>query len=442
MTRTNILWTALEIGINFYQGWLFTFFLKRKLIVNLDRSSKARTLATIAVIFAVAAFYSLYIWSDIGITDSVVFLFTYLYSLYVFEDKWYISLFWNAITGLLLVAITSFIAALFINFAGMSWDAMMLPSPMRLSFLILNNVLLFVAYYIISRIHPHQRELPGLSLLLFIILNAVALIAMEMQYNLSWQEGVPQRPVLITIFCLLFMIAGLLVLFELLSSKAREQAELELQIKTAKLKEAHLHEMQSMYQSILEFRHDMKHQLNALQVMIEEGRIEESSTYLDRLRTATMPMSYMTGCVAIDALLSAKVSYMKKLGIAFEFTPYPLNELPMDETAFCAIVGNLLDNAIEAVQRIPNQACENRIYFKLSRTRDMLYITCINSTDGRPLKPMGETFLSSKRKNATGYGILSIRRMVDQAEGICSFKQKDKQFVAEVVLPFMKEDHL
>lgn len=433
----NALWIVFEILINLFEGWLYVFFLQRKLIQSPNRSTREFNLASVSTIIAVAAFYSFYIWFPIPITDSVVFLITFIYSLYVFNAKWYVSLFWNAVVGLIAVSITNLTSSLFINVAGISWDSLIAPSTLRLSFVLLGNIILFVVLYTVSQMHPHQELMSWFSLLLFIILNIIALLAMEMQYNLSWQKAVPQKPVLVTVFCLLFIISGLLILFELLSSKAKEKADLELQIKTSDLKETHLNEIRSLYQNILELRHDMKHQLNTLQAMIEEGKIEESSVFLKSLRIAAMPVSYLTGCVAVDALLSTKVAYMKQFGIEFDYSPYPLNELPISEPSFCAIVGNLLDNAIEAICRLPDQYIEKRIHFSFSRSRDVLYITCSNPTDNKPLQTYGTTFFSSKRKHSSGYGISSIIHIVEQAEGMYSFKKKDSIFTAEITLPYM-----
>ena len=433
----NALWTAFEILINLFQGWLFVYFLQKKLVQSPKRTIRELNLASICTIIAVAAFYSLYLWFSIPITDSVVCIITFVYSLYAFDTKWYISFLWNAFIGLIIVSVANVTSSLFIRFSGLTWESLMAPSMLRLSFVILSNVLLFVVFYIVSRIIPHQELMSWFSLLLFILLNIIALLAMEMQYNLSWQKVVPQKPVLITIFCLLFIISGLLILFELLSFKAKEKADLELQIKTSDLKETHLNEMRSLYQNILELRHDMKHQLNTLQAMIEEGRIEESGTYLKSLRMAVMPVSYLTGCVAVGALLSTKVAYMKHLGIEFDYSPYPLNELPISEPSFCSIVGNLIDNAIEAICRLPDQYIEKRIHFSFSRSRDVLYITCSNPTDNKPLQTHGNTFFSSKRKHSSGYGISSIIHIVEQAEGMYSFNKKASVFTAEITLPYM-----
>ena len=356
--------------------------------------------------------------------------------MYCFQEKWHVKLLWNIILGVVMVAVASFMASLIINVAGISWEMLMDPSLLRLSYILLGNAVLFTAYYIITRIRPRQEKLSWFALALFLALNIVLLIAMEVQYNLSWQESVPRSPVLITILCLLFVIAGLLAMFELLSYKADKQAELELQVSTSQLMETHFEEMKSMYQNMREYQHDMKHQLDTLQAMIDDGKLQESTAYLQQLREISLPVRFVTGCIAVDALLSTKVAYMKQLDIEFSFAPYPLNELPLAEPSFCSVIGNLLDNAIEAVIRMQDSDLSPKVSLSFARVRDMLYITCKNTANPGTVHRKGIDYLSSKRTGKTGHGISSIRHAVEQAEGYCSFELVDSIFTAEVVLPF------
>lgn len=346
---------------------------------------------------------------------------------------------WNIVTGVVLVAITALISQLFIHAAGASWDLLMQPSLLRMGFVLCTNVVLFASYYVITKVKSPQGKLSWYALALFILLNAVVLLALEMQYMLSWQPNILQTSVLITIFCMLFVSAGLLILFELLSYKSEKQAQMELEIETARLMENHFEEVRSMYQRMMEYEHDMKHQINVLQQMIAQGNFQENSTYLQAFRRAALPIHYATGCVAMDALLSAKTVTMEQQKIKFEFTPYPLNEIPIEAPMLCAIIGNLLDNAIEAIGRIPYREKSYTIHLSFSRTRDMFFISCKNETDGMKIRRKGEDFLSSKRKNRIGCGISSIKRHVEMAEGCADFQVENGMFVAEIALPFGKD---
>lgn len=158
----NALWTAFEILINLFQGWLFVYFLQKKLVQSPKRTIRELNLASICTIIAVAAFYSLYLWFSIPITDSVVCIITFVYSLYAFDTKWYISFLWNAFIGLIIVSVANVTSSLFIRFSGLTWESLMAPSMLRLSFVILSNVLLFVF------LHSFQNNPPsGTNVMVF-----------------------------------------------------------------------------------------------------------------------------------------------------------------------------------------------------------------------------------------------------------------------------------
>ena len=435
----NILWVAFEICINIFQGWMYTFFLNRQLTLRSTISTQVKRFAQYGTIAAIAAFYTVHQYLLLPFTDSVAYVFTFIYSLYVFSEKWYTKLIWNVVMGVIMVLAATLISQLFINIAGVSWDMLMNPSFLRLAFILSTNSVMFVAYYTISAFKHPRGRLSRFALCIYLVLNGILLFTLEMQYNLSWQPGVPQNPILATIFGLLFVIVGLLVMFELLSSTAEKQSELERRVETADIMETHYAEIHSMYQNILKYEHDMKHHLNALAYMIQNGKADESNQYIAELRQITLPMRYATGCVAMDALLSAKTAYMHQFGIALDYQPYPLNELPMDVPTFCTVVGNLLDNAIEAIQRIPEREGQDVIELSFSRTRDMFYISCTNPINKTEIKRRGDAYLSSKRKNRTGYGIPSIRQSVEQAQGEASFRVQDDRFIVDLVIPFRSE---
>jgi len=433
-------WLLFEIGINLFQGWLYTLFLRKQLTVRHQCSPKAVLLLTLSTIIIVTGFYSLYIPFDISVSDSVVFIITFIYSLIIFSEAWYIKLLWNIVMGVVLVAITSLVSQLFMHAANTSWPILMQPSPLRLGFILCGNIVLFIVYYVITKFKSSQEKLSWFALTLFIVLNAVILVALEMQYELSWQPNILHAPVLITIFCMLFVSAGLLIIFELLSYKAEKQAELELKIEATHMTESHLEEVRSIYQRMMEYEHDMKHQINTLQQMIDQGNMAESSAYLKEFRRIALPMHYATGCISVDALLSAKSAYMDQQQIDFVFIPYPLNELPVEAPVLCSIIGNLLDNAIEAIHRIRHKTKRYEVYLSFSRTRDMFFITCKNETGGISIIRQGPNFMSAKRKHRVGNGIASIRHSVEQAEGYTSFRIDDDVFIAEIMLPFKKEE--
>ena len=435
----SAVWLIFELAINVFLGWLYSWFLDRQLTPRNCRSRLRATCMRVGIILIVAGFYSLYLLFDLEITDTVVFVFTFIYSLQVFSDPLRIKLLWNIILSVTVLAVATLVSQVFMSAVGLSWDTLMQPSAWRVGYVLCANITLLAVCYVITRLRRTQEHLSRVSLILFVILNAVLLLALEMQYNLSWRKEVPNTPVLVTIFCVLFVIAGLMVMFEMLSYSAEKQADLEIKIESTHMLESRMDEVRVMHQQMMEYEHDVKHHLNTLQAMIDAGKLSEGQAYLDELAPKLRFKHIFTGCVAVDALLSVKQAYMEQQHISFIFSPYPLDEMPISASDMCALLGNLLDNAIEAIQRIPNKTKEYEIRLSFSRSKGMFFISCRNETGGMIIRRRGQKFLSSKRKERVGYGLTSVRSRVEQADGSADFRVENETFIAEIALPFRRE---
>lgn len=429
------LWILFEIGINIYQGWLYCFFLHRRLNQKPELSAKKAASIDALMIICVACFYSLYIWFDIPVTDSVVWIFTTVYAFMVFSDKKSVILAWNICMGILMLCTVNLCSSVTLMIADTTWEKLMEPTLLRVGFVLCTNIMASIVLYTVTRLKPRQDKLSIVALLIYIVLNVALIGAIEMQYSLAWTENVPNKPVLVTIFSLLFAAVCALVLLELLSHVAEERGKLEAQIVAASMNKAHLQETRSLYEKLKEYQHNLKHQYALLKQMFEDGHIEEGRKYLNELDVQNLLMHTTTGNLAIDAVLSSKRTHMCQLDIDFKFVAYPMTVLPIDETDFCSLLGNLLDNAIEAIQRLP-QDKPRHILLKFAKTRDMLYITCINNVNMNTIHREGGKYLSSKRKHKPGYGLASIRRTVEQAGGLFQFQILQEKAIAEIMIPF------
>lgn len=86
-----------------------------------------------------------------------------------------------------------------------------------------------------------------------------------------------------------------------------------------------------------------------------------------------------------------------------------------------------------------NAPSKKERYDCLARSWDMFYIVCENTMRASSVKMSGLHFISSKGGFIHGYGIQSIRRIVENAQGRCKFIPQNEVFRVEIVLPFIKE---
>ena len=109
-------------------------------------------------------------------------------------------------------------------------------------------------------------------------------------------------------------------------------------------------------------------------------------------------------------------------------------ETSLSDGDISILVGNLLDNAIEACEQI--QDGMRWVLFKLKKRQHSLFIEISNSLGTVPRIKDGELLTSKKDKRLHGYGLKSVKRIVQKYDGVFSFSVEADVF--KVKISFMK----
>lgn len=423
-------WLVFEIVLNLYQSGLMLYFMKKRL-----RATNPSAAADIACFTGMASFYTLYLFFDIPLLDTVVFVIPLVYGWIVSNDKWYVVLFWTMVLALIFSGGANIAISFYTGVLGVGWDQIMSATPYRLAFVISGNLLLLIMVLLAVRI-PKRGEHPAWPAFIpLVLLNCLCLAAIECLFLMNERNDLGRY---FTYACLcLFAISILsIVFFEVMAYYAKKQRQYQTEIERLEMTKKYNLEMQDVYRQSAIFRHDFKQQLQTLSGMIGASGNEEAERYLGVLsREVDALKPFSTGNIAVDALLTAKYTSMRRLGIALDFKPYPLNELPIAESEFCVLLGNLLDNAIEGICRM-KEPSKSSVSLSVARTWDMLYITCQNPCDAKTLRPSRGSFLSSKPGANHGIGLASVEATVKTARGHIRIAPCDGVFRVEVVLPY------
>lgn len=134
--------------------------------------------------------------------------------------------------------------------------------------------------------------------------------------------------------------------------------------------ETHYREVDNMYRQIRGWRHDYKNHIQVMKAYASQGDLESLKRYLDLLDNdlATVDTVIKTGNPMTDAILNSKISLAKSKGIKVEADAHIPLRLETSEIDLCCIVGNLFDNAIEAVENLPPEKRVIRIYMDMINT--------------------------------------------------------------------------
>ena len=112
----------------------------------------------------------------------------------------------------------------------------------------------------------------------------------------------------------------------------------------------------AIYMSNAKLHHDLNNHLNVLYQLLEDGNTDEAKEYIKNISTPIMKLSktVWTGMDVIDVIINSKLEKMKEKAISFEINvEFPQNT-NISSHDMCTILGNLLDNAIEAASALEN----------------------------------------------------------------------------------------
>ena len=134
---------------------------------------------------------------------------------------------------------------------------------------------------------------------------------------------------------------------------------------------------------------------------------------------------------ALNAILSFYADKAESAGIQFELSDHPV----IPETKLCVLLGNLLENALDACQTGCSGSKNTPPFIRLSAVQtgtSTLSITTDNTSAFSPTW-MNEKLVSTKPAGS-GIGTESIRMIAEQYHGDARFEWRDGVFYASVLL--------
>ncbi|MBQ8637597.1 MAG: sensor histidine kinase [Lachnospiraceae bacterium] len=205
----------------------------------------------------------------------------------------------------------------------------------------------------------------------------------------------------------------------------------------------HCDEVENIYKTMRGWRHDYHNHIQAMKALTFRARnqeadnpfLEQLDEYLNSLNQdlTSVDTVIKTGNIMVDAILNSKLSLIRSNKITVNAKAAVPSSLPVSEVDLCTMIGNLLDNAMEACLRQEN-ADERFIRVFIGVLKGQLYISVSNST-GNTIKKQGKTFLSSKDSPSHGFGLMRVDRIAEKYSGYVNRQHEEGIFATEIMLP-------
>ena len=175
-------------------------------------------------------------------------------------------------------------------------------------------------------------------------------------------------------------------------------------------------------------RHDLRHHLVTILAFLGKNNTTAAQVYLNKLCNYYDDSSIPTVCrnQSADALICHYLELAKKQDINIVTKLNLPEDLGIDDLDLCVILGNCLENAIEACSKISTPE-QRFIEISTTITKGHLVIKFANSFNG-VIQAQDDGFFSFKRGPDHGIGLSSVKTLTTKYHGHCSISFKQQVF--------------
>lgn len=180
--------------------------------------------------------------------------------------------------------------------------------------------------------------------------------------------------------------------------------------------------------------HDYKNQLQVIGRMLETDSVETVQEYISKLTGSLIKEADFinTNHSAVNAVLNIKYKEAEEKGISLNVKCSDLSQVAVEESDLVVLLGNLLDNAIEACAAEENN---KYIQFKMILEERQLFLSTKNRSRNSLTMENGR-FISTKRDSGRlGIGTANMEAIVRKYGGIFVLKKENEYVKAVIVLP-------
>ena len=298
--------------------------------------------------------------------------------------------------------------------------------------------------YRIQRTELYFLLVPGTVGLLVCLLLRTIMITIENDMPKLLCDRYPILSIIVPAILILSLLSILYVVktFQnmiVLNREKNSRIILEKQIGSM---QEHMEEMEHIYSGIRSMKHDMKNTL-AVIMQLAGKEEEELQTYLAELNQNfdRLEFQFKTGNTVVDTLLNMKyhevIRMIPDIRIDAERLLFSEN-MNIQSYDVGVIIGNALDNAIEACKKLKSEKQEAETFIRISTFKKgkMIFIEVENSFNGKVVKKKQSEFPVTDKtdKREHGIGFLNIKHTAEKYHGAVDWSVDGKVFTLSVMM--------
>lgn len=350
---------------------------------------------------------------------------TYLAVKIYFDTSW-ISTVYPTILFFLFAILSDILCGLLLQFGGISADALMGDGVGRLIYNILGKLLHLLCLYITLTLTRARFDVQ--SLFRAIPLLSCQILSIYICYKNFTIVLAGNGPDFLRIetICLLYIDLIMCVFVEVLNRSHEKERESEIARKQLELQSKYYVDIVERQEETRSLWHDIKKYIASMEALVDNANKEEAQQCLDSIQTAFSKIANIvdTGNKLVDSILTYGVKKAEEVGVSIKPEIWVDSEIGFPATDLFVIIGNTLDNAIEACSQIDNEK-ERIVSVCLHQKNHLLLYEISNPYNEKSSKKAGKIH---------GYGLKNVSACVEKNNGIISIEKSNSIFRVSIQL--------
>lgn len=235
------------------------------------------------------------------------------------------------------------------------------------------------------------------------------------------------------LFYIIVALVILIAVFAFILMKRKIEKAAGLQFKTQV--QRHYDEVKNIYKTMRGWRHDYHNHIQTMKAHVAMKNYDELDDYLGKLDVdlEMVDTRIKTGNVLVDAILNSKVTLAESRSIKVNVKAQADEDLSVSDIDLCVIIGNLMDNAIDACLFLEDEE-QRFIRIYLGKLKGQLYISVSNAT-AETKRNDSNIFVSKKGGMMHGHGLRRVDGTVKKYQGYINRQNEPGVFATEIMLP-------
>ena len=314
------------------------------------------------------------------------------------------------------------------------------PSIDRITAMIVCNLAIFLILKVVQRLALKNAQRVPLRKLLPLFSLPVITILLIISLQSFWvDQTINARFILASVGLIALLFANLIIfdLYNRLYREAEAASQLQLLQQHVAHETSRIQMIENQNREVRQMVHDMKNSLLPLRHQIDRGDVARSGELLARIMEdlgGLQQIRPITGNSLVDTVLANKMDIAKSRQVRIEVKQKLNQEMFLPDVDLCVMLGNALDNAIEATEQVADP--DSRLV-RLSLMSDKgVVILSVENPVTHALDFQEGRYRSTKPDGDNhGLGLESIRRLAEKNGGYLRIDTKDHHFDLSIYLP-------